>query len=59
MNRSDLMALAPVQLRFAEAKTKLDGYRQALEAKYGDQLRLHNYSVVALGFDRLVWEEIP
>jgi len=58
MNRSDLRALPSVQQRFAEAKSKLNGYRQVLEAKYGDRLRLHNYSVVALGFDRLVWAEI-
>lgn len=56
MNRSDLKALIPVQRKFSESKSKLDGYRQVLEAKYGDQLRLHSYSVVALGFDRLVWE---
>ncbi len=59
MSCSDLEALPPVQQKFAESKTKLDGYRQVLEAKYGDKLRLHNYSVVALGFDRLAWEEIP
>ena len=59
MSSSDLTALTPVQQKFAESKPKLDGYRQVLEAKYGDKLRLHNYSVVALGFDRLVWTEIP
>ena len=59
MSHSDLRALTHVQQRFADAKTKLAGYRQVLEAKYGNQLRLHNYGVVALGFDRLVWEEIP
>jgi len=26
--------------------------------KYGDAMRLHSYSVVSIGFDRLVWDEV-
>ena len=58
MKRNDLEALQEVQQKFAEAKTKIDSYRKVLETKYGDKLRLHCYIVVALGFDRLVWEEV-
>ncbi len=37
---------------------KLKRYGNALEKKYGDVLRLRRYAVVALGFERLWWEEI-
>jgi len=33
-------------------------YRQVLKDKYGEPLRLHCYSVVSLGFERLVWTEV-
>ena len=49
--------LAPVRKKFAEAKTALEDYRKTLQAKYGELLRLHTYSVIALGFERLVWRE--
>jgi len=29
-----------------------------LQAKYGAVLNLRTYAVVAVGFDRLVWEEL-
>jgi len=34
--------------------TSLPGYRVALEAAYGDTLRLRTYAVVGLGFEQLV-----
>lgn len=37
---------------------QLQTYRQALQAAYPSNLRLHTYAVVALGFDRLIWEEV-
>ncbi len=58
MGREELKALAPIQKKLAESKANLRGYRQALEVKYGNELRLHSYIVVALGFDRLVWEAV-
>jgi len=54
----ELRALAPVQQKFAESQAKLMEYRQTLETIYPHALRLHTYSVVAVGFDRLVWEEV-
>jgi hypothetical protein len=54
----ELKTLAPVQQKLAEAKTRLDGYRHTLKAVYDDILRLRTYGVLAVGFDRLVWEEI-
>ncbi len=58
MNMEDLKALDVVQEKLENAKSKLTEYRQTLNAKYGDMLHLHIYSVVAVGFDRLVWEEL-
>jgi len=55
MDINALDSLPKVQEKYAESKTKLSGYRKVLEDKYGDKLRLHCYSVVSLGFERLVW----
>ena len=53
-----LHALQPVQAKLSEAKTQVQGYRTKLATKYGDQLRLRTYVVVAIGFERVVWQEI-
>jgi hypothetical protein len=58
LSAAELQALAPVQGKLAEARGRLHGYRQTLQQHYGARLRLRSYAVVALGFDRLVWEEI-
>jgi len=34
-------------------------YRKRLDTKFGDLLRLHSFSVVAVGFERLVSEAEP
>lgn len=51
-------ALPIVQKKLDEARRQLKNYRTLLEAKYGATLRLRAYAVIALGFDRLVWEEV-
>ena len=53
-----LKTLAAVQPKLADSETQLIGYRRILDSKYGDSLRLHTYTVVALGFERLVWVEV-
>ena len=58
MTDADLKKLAPVKLKSADAEAKLKGYRQTLKSVYGTQLRLRCYSVVSVGFDRLVQAEI-
>ncbi|MCX6031230.1 MAG: AAA family ATPase [Chloroflexi bacterium] len=55
---AELRALPVVQRKQADARSKLQSYRQALQTRYGDQLRLRAYAVVALGFERLVWMEV-
>ena len=51
-------ALAPVQMAFAQASAQLQSYRSTLEQTYGDQLQLKLAAVVALGFERLVWQRV-
>jgi hypothetical protein len=58
LSSEDVEALSPVQQKLVESEAKLTRYREILETTYGDVLRLHTYSVVALGFERLVWAEV-
>ena len=53
-----LRALAPVNEKFLEAQSQLRDYQAKLLRKYGQQLRLRSFSVVAIGFERLLWEEV-
>jgi hypothetical protein len=53
----ELKALKPVQEKLLKTKIQLARYRKILEDKYGENLRLHCYGVVSVGFERLVWEE--
>jgi hypothetical protein len=53
-----LKAIPHVKEKLSEANSKLMQYRDILINKYGDAMRLHSYSVVSIGFDRLVWDEI-
>lgn len=55
-SREELEQLEPVKAALAEAKQQLNRYEQTLVATYGDLLRLRTYTVVAVGYDRLVWQ---
>jgi hypothetical protein len=56
LSREDLQALPAVQKALDDAGTQLARYRQALETRYGGQLRLRTHAVVSLGLERLVWK---
>ncbi|MEN8216966.1 MAG: AAA family ATPase [Pseudomonadota bacterium] len=56
MDIEKLKALPAVQDKLVESRNQLDKYRLVLESKYGNLLRLQSYSVVAVGFDRLIVE---
>ncbi len=58
MDRETLAALPAVAALLDDARAKLTGYRETLMATYGDILRLRCFSVVAVGYERLVWEEV-
>jgi len=56
LSAAEVKTLAPVQAKLTAARARLAGYRQVLQQRYGERLRLRSYAVVALGFDRLTWE---
>jgi hypothetical protein len=58
MDADDLRALPAVQEAFTTARLKLVDYRATLQEVYGEKLRLRTYAVVAVGFERLVWEDV-
>jgi hypothetical protein len=53
----ELKALAPVMECLAQSKTQLKSYRETLLSNSGNTLRLHTYSVVAIGYERVLWIE--
>ena len=58
MDRKALRVLPAVQARQREAEVGLARYREKLERKFGDLLRLHSFSVIAVGFERLVFSRL-
>ncbi len=55
--RAVLEKRSDVEDLLAEAEAQLRRYREVLEQRYGETLRLRAYAVVALGFERLVARE--
>jgi hypothetical protein len=58
MEREELAALPAVAKKQADAQTKLAGYRETLQSLHDKRLRLRCFSVVAIGYERLVWLEV-
>ncbi len=58
LRQADVATLPAVQSQIIEARARLESYRPALQSKHQDRLHLRTYAVVALGFERLVWEEV-
>ena len=56
MTREELHQMKPVREAADEAEQQLTTYKQTLTERYGDILRLRTYTVVAVGYDRLVWQ---
>lgn len=54
----DLKVRPPIRRKLTESEIKLEGYHQILLSEYGSRLRLRTYSVVSIGFERLIWEEL-
>lgn len=55
---ADLKALDLVKNEFTAARQQAHSYRTGLQTKYGNKLKLRCFAVVAIGFERLLWEEI-
>ncbi|MGB0389012.1 MAG: AAA family ATPase [Ardenticatenaceae bacterium] len=58
MSPQQVAELAEVKKKLGEAKSQVKKYRQGLEKKYRHIASWRTYVVVALGFERLVWEEV-
>ncbi|MFN0123961.1 MAG: AAA family ATPase [Blastocatellia bacterium] len=56
--REELAALPAIREKLAEARAQIPAYAAELRQRYPHELRLRAYAVVALGFERLVWEEV-
>ena len=54
----ELKNLKAVKQKFSEAKIQLFDYEKRLVSKYGEELKLQLISVVAIGFERVVWEMV-
>jgi hypothetical protein len=60
LSRDELAAMPLVQEKLKEAVDQLEGYRQKLlDSQNGAALRLRAFAVVAVGFERLVWQLVP
>ena len=53
--REELRALPVVVEKRWEADQQLAAYRDTLERRYGDTLKLRTHAVVCIGLERLVW----
>ncbi|MCE7989584.1 MAG: hypothetical protein DYG89_51195 [Caldilinea sp. CFX5] len=56
--REELLALPTVQAEIATAKKQGQDYSAALTTKYGARLKLRTFAVVAVGFERIVWQPV-
>jgi len=57
MGEDEMKGLPAVKNNFEEARQQVAAYGGALDEKYGN-LRLQKFVVVALGFERVVWEKV-
>ena len=58
-SRQEVLALDKVKKEMHAAVAQVKGYQTRLLAKYGGTLKLRTYAVVALGFEKVVWQEVP
>ena len=58
-SRQEVLALKKVKKAMDAAITQVKEYQIRLLAKYGRTLKLRTYAVVALGFEKVVWQEVP
>jgi hypothetical protein len=54
MPESELLQKTPVKNAFSDAASQLSRYAEILKGRFGEHLRLKTYSVVSVGFERLL-----
>ena len=57
MSEEQCLGLSSVKVAFNQAREQLQRYSSSLQQRYGADLKLHLYAVVALGLQRLVFQE--
>lgn len=57
LSREESCGLPMIKTAMQEALAQLRQYRDVLVAKYQEPERLRCLAVVAIGFERVVWEE--
>ncbi len=58
MSRTELEALPVVKENFADAEVQARKYGRILQKIHSKKLRLRIYTIVSLGFERLLWHEM-
>ena len=58
MDEEALRQLPRVRSAFAEARRQIGHYRRALSRRHGSSINLRSYTVVAVGLERILGEEI-
>ena len=58
-SRQEVGALDKVKKAMEAAVAQVQEYQTRLLAKYGGTLKLRTYAVVALGFEKVIWQEVP
>jgi len=58
MSIDEIKALPEIKSKFSEGKAQLLDYQKRLKSKYFDTLPIQTITVVALGFERVVWERL-
>jgi hypothetical protein len=58
MSAEEIRALPEVVKKFADGKTQLLDYEKRLKSKYGESLQIETITVVALGFEKVMWERV-
>lgn len=58
MSAEEIRSLPDVIDKFADGKEQLLDYKQRLKNKYGNDLQIEIITVVALGFEKVMWERV-
>jgi len=53
-----LCALPQVQQAFSDAEKQLLRYIPSIKKRYGEHIKLATFAVIAVGFDRLLWQPV-
>jgi hypothetical protein len=58
MSIEEIKALPEIKSKFSEGKAQLLDYQKRLKGKYEETLQIQTITLVALGFERVVWERL-